>query len=49
VAVYDPTLVHPYDHRLRALHLEVKPGSPADRYGVVSLDPRWVVRRSDQS
>lgn len=41
VAVYDPTLAHAYDHHERAIRLDVRPGDPADRAGVVSLGPVW--------
>lgn len=41
VAAYDRSLVHAYDHHERALRLDVRPGAPTDRAGVVSLGPRW--------
>ena len=47
VAAYDPTLVHSYDHHQRAMRLRVRPGKPGDRFGVVSLAPRWAVHAGD--
>ena len=44
VAVYDPTLAHAYDHHERAFRLDVRPGDPTDRAGVVSLGSRLVHR-----
>ena len=41
VAVYDRSLSHAYDHHERAVRLDVRPGEPTDRAGVVSLGPRW--------
>jgi ABC-type polysaccharide/polyol phosphate transport system ATPase subunit len=41
-ACTDETISHTFDHRHRALHFVVKPGTPHETFGgVVSFDGRW--------
>lgn len=41
-AATDETISHTFDHRHKALHFDVKPGTPHETYGgVVSFDGRW--------
>jgi energy-coupling factor transporter ATP-binding protein EcfA2 len=41
-ACTDETISHTFDHRHRALHFDVKPGTPHETFGgVVSFDGRW--------
>ena len=44
VAVYDHSLTHAFDHREKLLRFDVVPGTPSDRFGVVSLGGTWDVR-----
>jgi ABC-type polysaccharide/polyol phosphate transport system ATPase subunit len=41
-AATDETISHTFDHRHKALHFDVKPGTPHETYGgVISFDGRW--------
>jgi ABC-type polysaccharide/polyol phosphate transport system ATPase subunit len=41
-AATDETVSHTFDHRHKALHFDVKPGTPHETYGgVMSFDGRW--------
>jgi ABC-type polysaccharide/polyol phosphate transport system ATPase subunit len=43
-ACTDETISHTFDHRHRALHFDVKPGTPHETFGgLVSFDGRWTI------
>jgi ABC-type polysaccharide/polyol phosphate transport system ATPase subunit len=43
-ACTDETISHTFDHRHRALHFDVKPGTPHETFGgVISFDGRWTI------
>jgi ABC-type polysaccharide/polyol phosphate transport system ATPase subunit len=42
-SLYDYSAVHPYDHRLHVMRIDVEPGSPSQQHGVVALDGRWTI------
>lgn len=43
-ACTDETVSHTFDHRHRALHFDVKPGTPHETFGgVMSFDGRWQI------
>jgi len=44
-ACTDETVSHTFDHRHRALHFDVKPGTPHETFGgLVSFDGRWEIK-----
>jgi ABC-type polysaccharide/polyol phosphate transport system ATPase subunit len=43
-ACTDETISHTFDHRHRALHFDVKPGTPHETFGgVISFDGHWTI------
>ncbi len=43
LGVTDASLVHQYDHQVRALRFDVLAGEPAERFGVMSLGGSWKI------
>jgi lipopolysaccharide transport system ATP-binding protein len=41
VAVYDDSMLHPYDHHDRLYRLTVQSDNVADRFGVLAVDGAW--------
>jgi lipopolysaccharide transport system ATP-binding protein len=42
VAVYDDTMLHPYDHHDRLYRLTVQSDNARDRFGVLAVEGEWV-------
>jgi lipopolysaccharide transport system ATP-binding protein len=46
-AVYDDTMLHPYDHHDRLYRLTVQSGGPNQHYGVMAVTDRWAWHEAD--